>query len=257
MTEILILDYNKPNELKELLLSIKEKAKFDKKVVVLNNGGEKYADEFLKEGLCDKVIHNKINIGCGAATVQLFSQCTSVFAFYVQVDQKLICEINEDYIQAFQDGISSGEYFYIDLAGNQCQGKYSERAHFIRRNDYLCIPKEFGGVGPLADQKWTEECVQNFMEQHNLTFCSVRGEDNNPLFLDCGWDSVRENPDGSKWIHHPDTKLLKCIQKPTEKFVFPPFNDEEWEQALKGEWPKEGAIPKEWEDNSFEVWNKI
>jgi len=52
MTEILILDFNRPEELKTLLESIQANAKFEKDVIVLNNGGERYADQYKEEGLC-------------------------------------------------------------------------------------------------------------------------------------------------------------------------------------------------------------
>ena len=38
MTEILILDYNRPQELIALLLSLQKNADFEKTVTVLNNG---------------------------------------------------------------------------------------------------------------------------------------------------------------------------------------------------------------------------
>lgn len=260
MTEILILDYNREGELKNLLLSLRENAQFEKKVVVLNNGGENYADKFLEEGLCDKIINNKVNVGCGAGTIQLFSQCQSEFAFYIQCDHKLNTLFTDSVISFFERLIKECGYFYVDLAGDQGRGAYSERAQFIRKEDYLLIPKESGGPGPLQDLKWTEECVQDYIKENNLKFYSVLVENNNrsiPPFTDCGWSSVRENPDKSVWSHCPDTKVLKCLKQPTEKFSFPPFNNLEWNIALAGQWPTLGAIPESWKEHSFEFWNKL
>jgi len=258
MIEILILDFNRPTELKSLLLSLKEKALFDKKVVVLNNGGDRYADKFLEEGLCDKVINNRVGIGCGGGSVQLFAQCESEFAFYVQVDHELQLILEKKHIDHFKNAIQEGD-LYVDVAGDQGQGKFSERPFFIKKSDYLKIPISFGGPGPLEDLKWSEESIQDYMEKENCFFYSYHETHLGvyPPFKDCGWSSVRENPDGSRWHHQPDTKVLKCLKPPKETFTFPPLNEEEWNIAIAGQWPTLGKIPKEWEAHSFEYWNKL
>lgn len=259
MTELLILDYNRPKELKTLLESLKKYANFDKKVVVLNNGGERYADEYLESGLCDKVINNKINVGCGLGSIQLFSQCESEFAFYLQCDHELICFINEESVDIFKKMINSGEYFYVDLAGDQGHGVYSDRAHFIKREDFLLINKQGGGVGPLSDLKWTEEDIQDHMRENGLKFYSVYGylpSGTNPIapFLDCGKESVRENSDGSQWRHRCDTKELWLIKGPVkEKSDYPKFTEEEWKLVLETQsWP-DGQIPEKEKEHSFRV----
>lgn len=260
MTEILILDYNRPEQLRNLILSLHKNARFDKKIVVLNNGGERYADQYLEQGLVDKVIHNNVNCGCGLGTIQLFAQCESEFAFYIQVDHQLQIPLQERDIEIFKNRIVLHEDFYVDCAGNQGGGKYSERAQFIRKSDYFSANIEAGGPGPLCDLKWSEESIQDYMSDNDLTFFShycLTSHGQFPPFRDCGWDSVRENPDKSLWHHCPDTKVVKCLKKPTEKFDFPPLTDKEWVTALNGEWPKEGKIIENWADNSFEVWNKL
>jgi hypothetical protein len=225
-------------------------------VVILNNGGERYADKYAREERVE-VINNQINIGCGAGTVQLFSQCQSEYAFYIQVDHELANPVYEADIRGFVDLIENQGYTYVDLAGNQGNGGYSERAQFIGRDFYLTVPKNFGGPGPLDDLKWTEECVQNYLEAEDLNrFYTVRLPNGSPLFIDKGRDSVRSNPDGSCWKHHPDTKVVYCLKKPTERFSFPPLDESEWQLALGGNWPEEGRIINAWADNSFEVWNK-
>lgn len=257
MTEILILDFNRPEELFYLLDSLKKNANFDKKIVVLNNGGERYADQYKERGLCDKVIHNNVNVGCGLGTIQLFTQCETEYAFYVQVDHMLQYPLSENNIDFFKKVIKEGQ-FYVDVAGNQGQGRYSERAQFIRKKDYFKASLSGGGPGPLEDLLWTEESMQNYMEKEGLSFFSYYQPHlgQYPPFKDCGWSSVRENPDGSLWHHCPDTKVLKCLKTPNKEFTFPPLSKEEWEEALKGEWPKEGKIPEKWKGHSFEVWNK-
>ena len=253
MTEILILDYNRPKELLELVLSLEKFALFEKKVVILNNGGDgSQADSLQEAGLVDEVIHNQINVGCGLGTIQLFSQCKSKYAFYIQVDHELIAPIYDADISGFENLIEEKGFDYVDCAGDQGHGNYSERAQFIGRDYYLSIPKSAGGPGPLDDLVWTEESVQNASPK----FYTIRLSNGYPPFLDKGKDSVRSNPDGSIWKHHPDTKVVYCLKKPTERFSFPPLSEAEWQIALDGGWPEEGRIISAWEDNSFEVWNK-
>lgn len=258
MTEILILDYNRPEELFALLKSIKSHCKFEKKVVVLNNGGDHAAaDEYWGDGLSDEVIHNSINIGCGAGTVQLFSRCKSEYAFYIQVDHYLTCDITEKTIDMMVEHLKDEKVAYIDVAGNQGNGVYSERAQFINRDFYLTIPKSFGGPGPLDDLVWTEACVQNYLEDEGLSFVTLNSSFGRPIFMDRGRSSVRSNPDGSEWKHFPDTKRVFCLKKPTETYTFPPLSDDEWVIAKAGEWPEDGKIIDAWKGNSFEVWNKL
>lgn len=255
--EILVLDFNRRDELSNLLKSLRRNCIFNHKIVVLNNGGEKYAEEFLSQGLCDKVINNSINIGCGAATVQLFAQCESDFAFYVQVDHQLIFNLTESDIDEFKSMILSGDYFYIDVAGNQGHGVFSERPFFISKKNYFSAKIEFGGPGPLCDLVWSEESIQNHIKENNLKFHSVyltNGVDNRPHFLDCGQWSVRENPDKSQWKHRPSTKQLWLIKGPVkQRHSYPKLDEEEWNYVLKNQsWP-EAKIPNQEVAHSFKV----
>ena len=51
------------------------------------------------------------------------------------------------------------------------------------------------------------------------------------------------NPDGSEWRQRADTKQLWVLKEPSEKFVYPNFTDEEWEEVLGTQsWP-DGKIP--------------
>ena len=261
MTEILILDYNREADLVRLLYSLKEKANFEKRVVVLNNGGEKYADKYLKDGVIDEVIHNKDNVGSGGGTIQLFARCQSEYAFYIQVDQSLNFQVKEENVTALKE--LADKNLYVDLAGDQCSGIPSERAGFWKTYNYNKIPKTVFGVGPLDHEPWSEFCVQDYFRENKETMISViqtvegdSGQMQVPLFKDCGKTSVRENPDGSRWSHFPDAKTLFCLKAPKVKFNFPKLSDEEWEIAMKGEWPEEGKVPDAWKKDVFEVWNK-
>jgi len=256
-TEILVLDFNREDELRNLLKSLRLNCSFEHKIIVLNNGGERYADEFCEEGLCDKVINNSINIGCGAATVQLFAQCESDFAFYVQVDHQLLFNLSEGLIDNFKKMILSGDYFYIDVAGNQGNGIFSERPFFISKNNYFSSKIEFGGPGPLCDLMWSEESIQNHMKKNDLKFYSCYFESETskyPPFLDCGQWSVRENPDKSQWKHRPSTKQLWLVNGPVrERHSYPKLDEEEWDYVLKNQsWP-DGKIPNQELAHSFKV----
>lgn len=259
MTEILILDFNREKELKELLLSLKQNANFDKKVVVLNNGGEKYADKYKEEGLIDKVIHLEDNLGCALGTAVLFGQCKSSHAFYIQVDHILGCEINEDALAEFKR--DADEYLYCDLAGRQCGDDPSERAGLWNVEKYLSIPKTGFGPGPWDVTPWSEKCIQDYSKENNIDFVSryALASHNGqiirlPIFLDNGKRSTRENPDSSVWRHEPDTKRLWLVSGPVkERYVYPKFTKEEWDEVLKTQsWP-DGQIPENEREHSFIV----
>ena len=254
-----ILDFNRPKEAEFLLKSLEKNAKFEHEVVYLSNGGEQeYVWEFYEQGRIDKLILNKKGNGCGLGTRQLFQSCMGEWILYVQVDQFLFQELNEIHISQMIDALQKNpNSFYVDMANNQGHGKFSERAGFFERKRYLTMPKIdeiVGGPGPHADKQWTENYVQEYMAENGLTYFTGNGCF---FFGDNGGDSVRENPDGSKWKHFTDTKSLFLISGPVkEKFSYPNFTDEEWEDVLLNQkWP-DGQIPIKEKPYSFEVWHK-
>jgi hypothetical protein len=254
MIDYLILDYEREEESSLLLNSIKQYSNFPHKVTFLSNGGRQdYALKFKEQGLIDKLILNDVNVGCGAGTIQLFAQCQSKYAFYIQSDQVLAAQLNQEHINTFIDFIENKGFCYIDLAGDQAHGRYSERAQFISVEFYNKIPKSIGGPGPWHKIKWTEECIQNFIIDNNLKYMSFYFNSAIPIFLDNGKWSHRSNPDGSMWKHRTDTKELWMIKKPTERFDYPNFNNEEWEIAISSGWP-DSQIPEKDKDHSFVYW---
>ena len=135
---------------------------------------------------------------------------------------------------------------HIDLAGNQGNGVYSERAQFISTSFYRSISKEGGGPGPFAHLKWTEESMQDYYKEANLSFTTT-----DTVFVNNGKWSVRENPDGSKWRHRTDTKELWMLSPPTRQYEYPKFTKAEWMQVLENKsWP-DGQIPEEEKKHSF------
>lgn len=255
MYNILILDYNRPKESELCLWSIKKHAKFKHKIIYLSNGGEQdYVYSYYKNGLVDKLIFRKENSGCGLGTRELFNNfdLDSEFVFYVQCDQFMIRDLNENEVEFYKNNIKDN-ILYVDLAGNQGQGKYSERAHFINKNTYNLIPNSIGGPGPFADRKWTEESVQDYMKENNLTFLSI----NPMIFADNGKYSIREYPCGGQLLMYTDTKqvfILKPIKKRID-FINISLNNEEWEQILNNKWV-DGTIPLGHRNNTFHVWER-
>jgi len=99
--EYLILDYNRPDEAKNLLNSIRSNSKFDYKITYLDNGSsERYSEKFKQDGLIDDLIVNSRNNGCGAGTIQLFAQSFADYAFYIQVDQLQLAVIDDNFIES-------------------------------------------------------------------------------------------------------------------------------------------------------------
>lgn len=250
MVEFLLLDFYRPEETKLCVKSIRSNTSFDYKIRLLHNGpAEEYHGDLLESGLINYLHTNDANLGCGMGTMQLFAYCKTKYAFYVQVDQILRSKITQDSIDFFIKYIEKNDRVkYVDLAGNQGHGQYSERAAFVPVDWYNNIRKSPGGPGPLSHITWTEQCVQEHMREKVETFASTH------LFLDNGKFSVRSNPDGSIWRHRTDQKTLWCIKKPNEKYVYPKLNDDEWKEAIAGNWPKEGKIPEKQKKDSFIAW---
>jgi hypothetical protein len=251
----LILDFNKPTESSLCLQSLRENTKFDCPIIYLSNGGHQdYVWEFYKKGWIDKLVVNKENTGLGFGTQDLFKICDSEYAIYVQNDQYLGREYTEAELdQQIEKLGQDGKIQSISLAGDQCQGKYSERAHLINSIFYrrVLLPKlTGGGAGPYHHLEWAEETIQKFYEENNLKHYIWP----QVLFGDNGAWSIRTNPDGSLWRNRTDIKTAYLVQGPVkEKYVYPPFSDEQWETILK-EQKCEAIVPDGWKDNVFKCW---
>ena len=262
-----ILDFNRPKEAALLLATLKQNAQFIHKTVYISNGGEQdYVKKFYDEGLIYTLILNKFNWGCGIGTRQVFESCMTKFVIYCQVDQFLQHVISEDLMQSFlailghenefrkKMGPMLPNLFYIDLAGNQGRGQFSERALLIERKRYLSIPdldKTVGGPGLFANQRWTENLVQQYMKDNNLYFYSLN------YFGDNGKVSIRDYPCGGQTMHFTDEKTLFCLKPLKQRYCdFPNLilSDAEWQEMLGGLWPKEGKIPEADKAHSFVYW---
>jgi hypothetical protein len=256
MISYLVLDYNRPVESELCLRSLLRYSRFDYEIVYLSNGGDQdYVIDYYKQGLIDKLILRKENSGCGLGTRELFNNFNLAYDYviYVQCDQFLCREFTRKEIQEHIENLNSGEFFYVDLAGNQGHGNYSERAHLINKHKYNLIPNTIGGPGPFADKLWTEESVQRYIKNNNLKFYSSK-----LLFMDNGKVSRREYPCGGILTQHTDEKSV-FIEKPiANRIDFPnvKLNDQEWELILTNKWVN-GTIPEGHKNDSFKCWNGI
>jgi hypothetical protein len=253
MITFAILDYNRPLESELCLQSIRKNAKFPHKIVYLSNGGvQDYAIKFYKDGLIDKLILRNKNSGCGLGTRELYNDfdLDSKYIIYVQCDQFLYREFSQQEIEFYIQQIESG-YAYVDLAGNQGHGNYSERAHLMNKYYYQTIPNDIGGPGPYADSKWTEQCVQEFMKDKKFIIANPH------LFADNGKISRREYPCGGCLVQYTDSKAV-FIEKPIiNRIDFPNLHltDDEWAKIISGQWIN-GTIPQLHKESSFNVWER-
>lgn len=251
-TSFLVLDHNHSEESYSLLRSLHDNVKIDKEIIFFSNGGRQdYVADYYSNGLIDTLILNKQNTGCGFGTTDLVKFSRSKYAFYIQSDQWLSQKITnielDEWVKLFY---YQPELLAIGLAGDQCQGKYSERAQIFNTELYNRIPnKPNGGPGPFHHLEWNEGYIQQWTSRWGLTHQIWPKK----YFEDVGCWAKRENPDGSIFVHRSDTKQLWIIKKPTQKYVYPKFTNEEWEKALAGKW-ENGTIPQNEKEHSFMYW---
>jgi hypothetical protein len=247
----------RPVESKLCLQSLRENTKFECPIIFLSNGGDQdYVWQFYKNGLIDKLILRKTNSGCGLGTRELMNDFDSEWVFYIQEDQYLGRELIQEEIGSYIKKINNNECCCVDLAGDQGRGRFSERAFFLNKNFYNSIPNDIGGPGPFADHKWTEQCVQEYIENNNLKIYHA------PIaFGDNGKISFREFPCGGQTLHFTDTKQLWILRPLKREYHdFPFYQDlmsDEWKLILGGKW-KGGTIPQYFNnpEKSFKIWKR-
>jgi hypothetical protein len=209
MLSFLVLNYNRPKETELCLKSIKQFTKFNHEVVLLNNGGEDHAAifSFFNQGLIDKLILRKKNSGCGLGTRELFNDFNldNNYVVYVQCDQFMVRDFTIEELNSYKEALEQNKIAgHVDLAGNQGNGRYSERAHLTSKKFYNSIPNSKGGPGPFANELWTEEAVQNFYKENNLKFFVTK-----LLFADNGKISIIH----TDWMPHIDYKYRASSKK--------------------------------------------
>lgn len=253
MLDILILDYNRPNETYLCLQSVKKHVKFPNVVTLLSNGGDQsYLGKFYGEGLIDRLILNKRNEGLGFGTTDLFKIARNKYSLYLQNDQFFFRDFGQDEFEEIVSNITNREKDNtksVSIAGDPCHGIYSERAHIIETKFYNDIPhKPNGGAGPYHDKPWNEGYVQEYYRLSKYKHLIWP----NLLVADNGKWAVRENPDGSIWRHRTDTKELELLRGPIkERYVYPNFTEQEWTETLAAQQWTAGRIPETEKPHSF------
>ncbi len=245
---VLVLDYKKPEETRACLESIREHVKVPHKVIYLDNGGANdYAWMYYAEDrLCDVLISKREGRGGGYGQTDLFRFCDTKYALFVQNDQLLMRDIDDQTFSWLKTLINNGAHC-IDLNGDQSRkGIWTDRAHMVETVFFnLLGPFPNGGPGNDAAD-WNEAHLQRIFRERDYKIAHV----NPPFFADNGKWSVREAGDGL-YKHRCDTKELWILKRPTQRTeVYPPFNDEEWARVFAGQWV-DGDIPATWKSHSF------
>ena len=260
----LILDFKRESAARSCLQSLRDHIKVPARLIYCHNGVEDYPLDLLKQGLIDDLIMPRTNGGLGLGTRALYAACFSPLAISWQVDQIMGRDFTQqelDALAATLDQMTGGGDIVksISLAGPVCDTAgvrhiYSERALITKTAFYRemehSLPLSHGGAGPYADIMWREEQIQrHYAENGYLHWTSW------PLLaIDNGRDSVRTNPDGSEWVHEPDTKKCWLKKGPVkERFVYPKFSEREWAEVIATQsWPP-GQIPEQERAHSFTV----
>ncbi len=251
---VCVLDYRKEKETRVCLESIRRHVKFDHKIVYLDNGSNQdYPWKIYQEGLCDILISKKNGGGGGEGQTDLFRWVTSPYTLFVQNDQELVYDITPQIFAQFIHLLNNG-YDAIGLNGDQSnRGVWTDRAHLIKTDFFNSLgPFPNGGPGEKHHIPWNEKYLQDKFDQNGYKIAQIQ-----PVFFrDRGSSSTRRNPDGSVWEHRPDTKELRLIKGPIkERYVYPKFNDAEWQSVLSTQAWKDWDIPENEKNQSFHVWN--
>ncbi len=255
---ILILDYNKPEEARLCLESVQKHCKFEKEVVFYSNGGfQDYVIDFYQDGLIDKLVLSKKNMGLGIGTTDLLQLCRTEYFIYLQQDQYFYRDLTEHDLGILKGFLEYPEYGCISLAGSPCGlDIYSDRCH-LGKTDFFRSMDEWEdgfpdkGVGPFWDgaEGYNENFIQRYFKEHKFLAPAI----NPPFVMDNGQWSIRENPDGSIFKHRPSTKQLWVLKKPEERQAWPEgLTDFEWTLILEDKW-EQGSIPENWKKDSFKV----
>lgn len=250
----LVCDFRKKFETQNCLQSIKKHALLPHCTIYLDNGAsdENYPNDFYQQELCDIIIRKRRGMGAGFGQTDLIRFCSTKYFIFVENDQELIQDITQDRLNYFIDLLENKGFHCIDLNGDQSnKDAWTNRAHLMKTSFFNSFAP-FPNGGPGYDSlPWNEEFLSHKFRDNNYKIAHIR-----PLFFkDCGKWSIREAGDGL-YKHRTDTKILFIEKTPTYKTdVFPPFDTEDWELALSGNWPKDGKVPNLWKNNVFKCWS--
>lgn len=264
---IFVLDFAKPIESRLCLESVKRHIKeIPYKVIFVDNGsGEDYPLQFVREGLVDQLIINRESTGLGLGTRDGMNACLGQVTLMLQNDQEFARDfMMPDFISLVnQFGAQTGDgrkVGSISLAGAPCgDGVYSERGHLISTRFYKDMERNgilgYHGAGPWHDGVWRERQIQDLYAREGLVHWTPPCV---PWIKDNGVFAVR---DGRRqgfgtWVHRTDLKTLWNIVKPEQiNPAYPKLSQDEWAQAIRGEWPEEGKVPEAEIKDSFDCWS--
>lgn len=249
LLSVLVLGYQKPEEARQCLESIRAHVHVPYKLVYLDNGGAPdYAWDLHKSGLCDVLISKQQGRGGGFGQTDLFRYCDTEYALFVQCDQTMRHDLPPSAFAHLTKLLDIHQC--VDLNGDQSnKGIWTDRAHLIKTALFNSLaPFPNGGPGNDA-APWNEAYLQRVFAERGYTIAHIRPA----IFRDDGVWSVREAGDGL-YRHRCDTKAMYVLKVPTYRTeVYPPFNDAEWATALAGGWV-DGTIPEAWKEHSFQCW---
>ena len=256
---VAVLAYGKEGQTMSCVRSIRAHVKVPFRLHLLHNGPAEYPRWMYEMGWLDTLIQMRENEGLGLGTRALMASVFSPYILYVQNDQELYRDLEQVEMDALTERLGTyageGRIASISLAGPVGgPGVYSERAHLIQTAVYRDmehgLPLPAGGAGPWHHLMWREEAIQRFYRDNGYTHLT----DWQPLVIDKGSTAERSNPDGSRWLHEPDTKRLWLLDGPVkERYVYPKLSDAEWEEVLTTQhWPA-GLIPEQERSSSFTV----
>lgn len=266
LLSVLVLDFLKESETRTCLESIKSHVKVPHQVIYLHNGPADYPYQLFKEGLVDHFIQRKTNGGLGLGTRDLFAATFSPYVLYLQNDQQLIRDIDDNVFRYLVNALDRhidhptwpvATIKSISLAGPVGgQGIYSERCHFIRASFYRDMENTgiLGpyGAGPFHDGPWREKQIQDHYRKHHFVHDTTIPS----IVKDNGRLAKRQNPDGSIWQHKPDTKELTLISGPVkETYVYPNLTPDEWAGVISTQTWEAGKIPEREKASSFKAFN--
>lgn len=263
---VLVLDFLKEKETRDCLGSIKSHIKVPHEVIYLHNGSADYPYQLFKDGLIDRFIQTRVNGGLGLGTRDLFAAAFSPYSLLLQNDQQLIRDIDDKTFRHLVEMLDReirhekwplATIKSVSLAGPVGgRDMYSERLHLVKTLFYKAMEAAdilgYGGAGPYHDSVWRERQIQDYYRKHHF----IHDTSISSFVQDNGFEAVRQNADGSLWVHKPDTKALKLISGPVKhRAVYPPLTEQEWTDVLSTQsWP-EWQIPEREKASSFKAWN--
>lgn len=253
---ILILDYNRPQNLYMCLESIKQFVKFKCEVNVLINGGDPNpAYNLFLNHIPSRITFSKQNEGSSLGILRLVQSCSTKYFIFLQSDNMFKREFSQEEVDQMIQNLERDEVGAIDLTGMVPEGcQFSERAFIMKTDLYLSQDEITGyGTGPFFNPKElnSEQVITNFIYKNGKMVCGWRPY----IIQDIGKYAIFETPCGGIFKRRCDTHQIWVIKKPEKQIDLFSLNDEEWKIILEGRWVG-GSIPEHGKANMFFYFSK-